>query len=43
MLIFNAVRSNPPEAAISTPHQVHEHWGRGVIYPVGTWWVYGGF
>jgi hypothetical protein len=19
------------------------HWGQGVIYPVGTWWVYGGF
>jgi hypothetical protein len=21
----------------------NEHWGQGVIYPVGTWWVYGGF
>jgi hypothetical protein len=19
------------------------HWGQGVIYPVGTWWVHGGF
>jgi hypothetical protein len=20
-----------------------KHWGQGVIYPVGTWWVHGGF
>ena len=38
-----------PDAEPQTPaktevlFQTKSHWGQGVIYPVGTWWVHCGF